>query len=175
MYQGQLVRLREYRKEDIEKAKEFLNDFEVRKNLQIGVPYPYTLEDEEKWYSSVSAVKDTYTFALETLEGLYIGGCGINQIDWKNRKAVIGIFIGDKEYWSKGYGSDAINTLVKFIFEEINVNKIALCVYSFNERAIKCYEKCGFTREGVLREELFRQGKYHDEILMSLLRREYYK
>ncbi len=175
MYEGKLVRLREYRKEDVEKAKEFLNDFEVRKNLQPAIPYPYTLEDEEKWYSGISAVKDTYTFALETLEGRYIGGCGINSVDWKNSKVVIGIFIGDKEYWGKGYGSDAINTLVKFIFEEMNINKITLCVYSFNERAIKCYEKCGFTREGLLREELFRQGKYHDEIMMSLLRREYYK
>ncbi|HAS79648.1 MAG TPA: N-acetyltransferase [Fusobacteriaceae bacterium] len=172
MYEGKLVRLREYRKGDIERAKEFLNDFEVRKNLQPTIPYPFTLEDEEKWYSGISAIKDTYTFALETLEDRYIGGCGINSIDWKNSKVVIGIFIGDKEYWSKGYGSDAINILVKFIFDEMNINKIALNVYSFNERAIKCYEKCGFKREGVLREELFRQGRYHDEILMSILKSE---
>jgi len=61
--------------------------------------------------------------------------------------------------------------LVKFIFEEMNINKIALSVYSFNERAIKCYKKCGFTQEGVLREELFREGRYHDEILMSLMKK----
>ena len=175
MYCGKLVRLRAYRKNDIPKAQEFLNDFEVRKLLQPTVPYPYTMEDEEKWYEGISAIKDTYTFAIETLDGIYLGGCGVNSIDWKNRKAEIGIFIGDKDYWGKGYGSDAIQILVKFIFEEMNINKIGLSVYSYNERAKKAYKKCGFVEDGVLREEIFREGKYHDEIIMSMLKREYYK
>lgn len=88
--------------------------------------------------------------------------------------AVEGIFIGDKKYWGKGYGTDAMRVLVKFIFEQMNIHKVKLNVYSFNERAIKSYEKCGFKVEGVLRQEIFRDGRYYDEIIMGLLKEEYY-
>jgi RimJ/RimL family protein N-acetyltransferase len=87
--------------------------------------------------------------------------------------AVVGIFIGDKNYWGKGYGTDAMSVLVKFIFEQMNIHKVKLNVFSYNERAIKSYEKCGFKVEGVLRQEIFRDGKYYDEIIMGLLKEEY--
>lgn len=176
MYKGKKVILTEYRKEDIKKALGYVNNPEVKSLLTPGIPFPYTLEDEEKWYDSLSANKDTYNFAIRTLEdNKYIGGCGINSVNWKNSNVIIGIFIGDKDYWSKGYGTDALNVLIKFIFEEMNINKIKLNVYSFNKRAIKSYEKCGFKVEGVLREEVYRFGKYQDDILMGLLRSEWGK
>lgn len=175
MLTGKKVRLRAYKREDIPKAQEYMNDLEVRRNLAIGIPYPFTLENEEKWYSSLSGTSDTYSFAIETLEDeKYIGGCGVNKIDWKNSVVVVGIYIGDKNYWNKGYGTDAMNLLVQFIFEQMNINKIKLIVFGFNDRAIKCYEKCGFVREGVLRQELFRDGKYYDEYIMSILKEEYF-
>ena len=175
MYSGEKVKLREYKKEDIRKAQKYMNDPEIKKLLNSNIPYPITFEDEERWYESLRATKDTYNFAIETLEdNQYIGGCGINKIDWKNSVLIIGIFIGDKEYWNKGYGTDAINILIRFIFEQMNIRKIKLQVFSFNERAIRAYEKCGFKREGVLRQEIFRDGRYHDEIIMGLLRQEYY-
>ena len=141
-----------------------------------GIPYLYTLENETKWYEGLSADKDQYSFAIETIEEeKYIGGCGVNSVDWKNSIAVIGIFIGDKNYWDKGYGTDAMKILVKFIFEQMNINKVKLNVYGFNERAIRCYEKCGFKKEGTLRQEIFRDGKYHDEYIMGILKEEYYR
>lgn len=174
MYTGQKVRLREYRKEDIEKALAYINDSEVKKLLAPGIPYLNTLEDERKWVENLSASNDIYSFAIETLgDEKYVGGCGLNSIDWKNSVAVVGIFIGDKNYWGKGYGTDAMKVLIKFIFEQMNVHKIKLNVYSFNERAIKSYEKCGFKVEGVLRQEIFRDGRYYDEIIMGLLKEEY--
>lgn len=174
MYSGKLVRLREYRKSDIETVLKFFHDEEVIKNLSPGIPYPYTFEDEEKWFENNSALNDNYNFAIETIaSNKYIGGCGINQIDWKNSWVIIGIVIGDKDYWSKGYGLDAMNVLVGFIFNQMNINKIKLNVFSFNERAIACYEKCGFIREGVLREELFRDGKYYDVIAMGMFRKDF--
>lgn len=174
MYIGEKVKLREYRKEDIKKVQGYINDPELKGLLQNGIPFPYTLEDEYKWFENISATKDTYSFAIESLdEHNYIGGCGINNIDWKNSIAVVGIFIGDKNYWGNGYGTDAMKVLIKFIFEEMNINKIKLNVFSFNERAVKSYEKCGFKVEGVLRQEIFRKGKYYDDIVMGLLREEY--
>ena len=174
MYQGELVRLRAYRKDDLPKIQMFLNDFEVRTLTQSTTPYPYTLEDEEKWYESNTALKDTYTFAIETLDGVFLGGCGINSIDWKSSKVELGILIGNKEYWGKGYGTDAVKLLIKFIFEEMNINKIYLNVFSHNKRAIKSYKKCGFIVEGTLREEGFHNGKYYDDIYMGILKSEYF-
>ena len=94
MYVGERVRLREYRKEDIPAALEYINDSEVKRFLVPGIPYPYTLEDEVRWFEGLSANKDTYSFAIETLEDeKYIGGCGINKVDWKNSIVEVGIFI----------------------------------------------------------------------------------
>jgi len=99
MYTGKKIRLREYRKSDIIDAQIYLNDSEIKKYLVEGIPYPFTLEDEEKWFEKNSANNTTtYNFAIETLEeGLYIGGCGIDKIDWKNSTLVVGIFIGNKD------------------------------------------------------------------------------
>jgi len=174
---GKKVRLRAYRKEDIPQALEFMNDPEVKANLVIGIPLPFKLEEEEKWYESVSAAKpENYSFAIETLEDpRYIGGCGLNRIDWKNRVAQVGIFIGLELFRGQGYGTDAMNVLVKFIFDEMNMNKARLEVFAFNPRAIRSYEKCGFVKEGVMRQELYREGKYHDIIAMGILREEWIK
>ncbi|WP_195428795.1 GNAT family protein [Clostridium sp. D46t1_190503_E9] len=175
MYTGKLVRLRAYKEEDIERAVEFINDEEVKKFLDSNIPFPMTKWQEEEWVRSRKANVDfTYDFAIEDLEtGKYIGGCSINECDVKNRTCVIGIMIGDKEYWSKGYGSDSLKVLTKFIFEEVNMNKIKLKVFSFNTRAIACYKKVGFKEEGILKKEVYRNGKYHDEILMAIFKDEF--
>lgn len=173
MYEGILVRLRAYEKNEMKLVKELINRSEIKKYLSPGVPFPYTLEDEMKFYENISANNDTYTFAIEVKEtSEYIGGCGINAVDWKNSTATVGIFIGKDDYLSKGYGTDAMKVLVNFIFNEMNINKVKLEVYSFNIRAIKCYEKIGFKKEGCLRKEIFRSGKYHDILLYGMLRDE---
>lgn len=169
MYYGKKVKLREYKREDIPLACKYMNDNETKRLLANTIPYPLILEQEEKWFESRIHSKDSYDFAIEDLEtGRYIGGCGINGINWLSRIATIGIFIGDKNFWGKGYGTDAVKTLVKFIFEQMNMNKIKLNVFSFNERAKGCYEKCGFKVEGHLKQELFRDGKYYDEFTMAI-------
>ena len=174
MYEGALVRLRPYGKDDTETVWKYINDPEIKQYLAPGIPYPITLNDEEKWILSQSAMQDTYSFAIEDKDTCkYLGGCGINHVDWKNSHATVGIFIGDKEFHGKGYGTDAMRTLVKFIFNEMNIRKVKLEVYAFNERALRSYEKCGFKKEGSLREEIFRFGKFHDIIIMSVFRGEF--
>lgn len=176
MYSGQLVRLREYREQDIELAKEYVNSEEIRQYIEGNVPFLYTLHNEKQWYESISASSELYNFAIETLETKeYIGGCGVNGLDYKNSIASVGIFIGNPEYLSKGYGTDALSILVKFVFEQMNINKVKLHVYDFNKRAQKCYEKVGFEKEAVLKKELFRNGKYHDIIQMSIFKEDYFK
>ena len=175
MLKGKRIRLREYKDDYIPKAKEFINDPEVCLNLNPQIPFPITLKEEEEWFEDQRKDDNTYNFAIVTLdEEKYIGGCGINDFDWKNSVVTVGIFIGDKEYRDCGYGTEAMDILLDFIFNQINVNKVMLEVFSFNKRAINCYKKSGFIEEGRLRQNVFRDGKYHDEILMGLLREEYY-
>lgn len=176
MYEGKKVRLREYRKGDIPLKLAYLNDPEIITNLTPDVPYPMTLHEEEKWFESITSVSDTYKFAIETLaDNKFIGGCNITGVDWKNSVATVGIFIGGSENRGKGYGSDAMKVLMDFIFMQMNINKIRLTVYSHNQSAIKCYKKCGFKVEGLLRQEVYRDGKYYDKISMGLLKADYLK
>lgn len=175
MLTGKLVRLREYREEDIKVAQRYMNDPDTIKSLGIRVPFPFTYADEKKFVEDNSAFKDEYNFAIESLdEPRYIGGCGMHNLDWKNSKVGVGIAIGDKRLRGKGYGTDAMKVLVNFIFNEMNINKIKLGVFAFNEGAIRCYEKVGFQREAIFKKELYRSGKFHDVIYMSIFRDDYF-
>ncbi len=174
MFEGNKVRLRAYTRDDLPLAQEFLNDIDVISGMNPNIIFPIKEEDEVEWYESFgSTSQNTYSFVIETrTDQTYVGGCGINEINTKNRYAVIGLFIG-KPYWRNGYGSDALNVLVDFCFNEVNMNKVKLYVFSFNEKAISCYEKAGFVKEGVMRQEIFRNGEYHDMIAMGLLKSEW--
>ncbi len=169
MYYGEKVFLRAYKEEDIPFAIKYMNDRELKKLLVTTIPFPMTPWEEEDFVKSQNSNNNgKYNFAIEDIEsGKYIGGCGINDINWLSRVATVGIMIGDKDYWGKGYGTDAMKILVDFIFNNMNINKVKLGVFSFNEIAIKSYKKCGFEVEGVLKDELFKDGKYHDEIIMA--------
>lgn len=170
MYCGEKVCLRAYKEEDISVASKFVNDKELKKLLVTTIPFPMTYWEEEEWIKSQKSNKEgTYNFAIEDIEtNKYIGGCGIQNVNWLARVATVGIMIGDKDYWGRGYGTDAMKVLINFIFNDMNINKIRLGTFSFNERAIKSYEKCGFKVEGVLKDEIFKDGKYYDEIIMSI-------
>ena len=170
MYYGEKVCLRAYREEDIPKATSFVDDEELKKLLVTNIPFPMTLWEEEEWIKSQKSNQDgSYNFAIEDIETKkYIGGCGIQEVNWLSRVATVGIMIGDKEYWGKGYGTDAMKVLIDFIFNKMNIRKIRLSTFSFNMRARKSYEKCGFEVEGILKDEIFKDGKYYDEIIMSV-------
>jgi RimJ/RimL family protein N-acetyltransferase len=110
---------------------------------------------------------------IETEEGVHIGNIGLHRIDWKNRHTELGIAIGEKAYWDQGYGGDAIRTMLKLAFREMNMHRVQLRVDADNARAIRCYEKAGFKKEGTLREIVFREGKYVGQHVMSILQQEF--
>ena len=140
MYEGRLVRLRAFDNSDLMHLMTYANDYEVMRGAEI---------------------KETSRF---------IGQCGFVKVNWKNRVAELAILIGEKDCRGKGYGADAIRTLCTFGFMEMNLHKIKAVVFDFNEPALRCYEKCGFVREGVLKQEIFREGAYHDVVSMALFR-----
>ncbi len=102
-----------------------------------------------------------------------VGNCGLFGIEWNNRAAEFGIFIGDKSVWGKGYGTDAARLVLRHGFETLNLNRIFLRVYEDNPRAMHTYEKAGFVPEGRMRQAVYRNGEYKDVLLMSTLRSEW--
>ena len=171
MIKGNKVRLRAIEQDDIPRFVRWLNDPDVRRFLTMY--QPVSTADEIRWFQRHLEAKDDYVYAIETAEGVHIGNIGLHHLDWKNHNAVLGIFIGEKAYWGLGYGSDAILTLLHFAFGEMNLNRVELTVFDYNERAIRSYQKCGFQLEGSRRQALYREGAYHDVLIMSILRHEY--
>jgi RimJ/RimL family protein N-acetyltransferase len=112
-------------------------------------------------------------FSIRSLvEDKLIGQVSIHP-DWPRRDAEIGIGIGEREYWSKGYGTDAIRLIVRYGFAELNLQRISLALNSYNERARRAYEKAGFRHEGIMRGDTLREGKRTDGIFMGILRAEW--
>lgn len=178
LFNGELVNLRAFTDEDIRPSADFMNDPEIILNLEDDAPMPQSFETQKQWFEKMRKDMKHYRdffWAIESKEGKFIGGCGVNRMDRKNRVAQVGIFIGDREYLGKGYGTDAMKVLLKFLFEEYNVNKVKLKVFGFNQRAIKSYSKCGFQTEAVLRESIFRFGEYHDMHIMSILKEDFFR
>jgi RimJ/RimL family protein N-acetyltransferase len=174
MYPGQLVRLGSVEHDYLPKYVEWLNDWQVRRFLAPTLPHPITIQDEEDWFNHQRNDQHSKVFAILTRsEGRVIGNCGLHQIDWTNQNAILGIFIGDRNYWDKGFGTDATRTLLHYAFAEANLHRIELEVFAFNPRGIRVYEKCGFKLEGVRRQALYREGQWHDEHVMAILRDEW--
>ena len=115
-----------------------------------------------------------FYFSIRTLaKDKLIGELGLDVVNWSGRDAFVGLGIGETEYWSKGYGTDVMNVLLRFAFTEINLRRVTLTVFEYNPRAIRSYEKAGFRHEGRLRGLLNREGRRWDELFMGILREEW--
>ena len=171
MYRGEKVLLRALDNSDLMASLDYVNDYETMRGVTSGLILPSSVDDEARLFSAQTRQnRGEYQFAIETLENRrFIGRCGFISVDWKNRLGEIAILIGEKSARGKGFGTDAVNTLCRFGFEEMGLHKISVRVFAFNAAAIRCYEKCGFEREGLLRGEYFREGKFRDVVIMGLL------
>lgn len=174
MIVGEKVRLRPVEREDLPRYVRWFGDPEVRRHLSGYLPF--SLAQEERWYERLQGRmerNEAVVLAVETADGVHIGNIGLHSINWKDRSAELGIVIGEKDCWDQGYGTDAIRTLLRLAFGEMNLHRVYLRVDADNLRGIRCYQKCGFQREGVLRDTVFREGCYYDQLLMSVLRPEF--
>jgi diamine N-acetyltransferase len=104
---------------------------------------------------------------------LHIGTTGLHAIDWRRRMACFGIEIGRKEEWGKGHGTEATELMVRYAFHTLNLNRVWLHVYEFNERGIRAYERVGFKHEATLRQDCYRDGRFWDVHHMGILRAEW--
>ncbi len=166
---GKKTILRPLRKAtDFELCLRWINDPEVNQYLLIH--FPLTEKKEEEWFDKVANDPNEVVLGIETLDGRLIGTMGLHRINSKDRTAMTGALIGEKEYWGKGFGTDAKMTLLDYAFNTLNLRKINSSVYAFNKRSLKYNLKCGYKIEGVRKKQIFRNGKYNDEILIAVFK-----
>jgi RimJ/RimL family protein N-acetyltransferase len=157
---------------DVEKYTEWLNDLEITKYLTL-YPYIISFENEKEFLDKLSKGHNYSIIDNNTNE--LIGNCGFGDIDHINQTAEAGIFIGNNKYLNNGYGTEALSLLLDYGFKALNFHNIFLRIFSFNERAKKCYEKIGFKIIGKKREALLRGKERHDIILMDILYNDFYE
>jgi len=173
MIRGDRVYLRAVERDDLERCYAWMNDEELVGTL--AMRYPMSLAREADWVERTTRGQDpsSLTFAICLAEGnRHVGNCGLVQVDRDNRTATLGIFIGEKDCRGRGLGEEAVRLLCRFAFDEMDLHKIRLDVYATNPGAARTYERVGFQREGLLREETYRTGRRIDVIRMGLLREE---
>jgi diamine N-acetyltransferase len=171
--QGKLVRLRGYEKSDVDALMRWFTDEEVT-DLLGPVEIPMTRAHQERAIERATAPDSPEkAFVIETIQGQAIGDCGLRSFNWKSRYAELYITIGEKSFWGRGYGTDAVGLLLRLAFDKLNLHGVWLTTLATNERAIRCYEKCGFKRQGLFRENSYVRGQYVDVVPMGILRSEY--
>jgi RimJ/RimL family protein N-acetyltransferase len=165
------VKLRPHTEADLPNYVTWLNDPEVTEftAMESGGA---TLEGEQEWLARISSPEcRDRNWAIEAC-GRHVGNCALH-LDGDARTAGFGIIIGDKTAWNKGYGTAALREVLRIGFEEMGLHRIHLHAFVGNARGIRCYEKAGFQREGVLREARFKRGRWVDVVTMAILRDEW--
>ncbi len=157
--------------EDVEKFTEWLNDFETTDYLGKS-RIVTTLYGEKKYLEENNSPEANFVIVTND-DNKMIGTVSLENINHINRCATLGIFIGDKDFRSKGYGTEAIKLILEYGFKYLNLKNIKLDLMEFNERALKCYKKCGFKEYGRRRKCKFVDGKYYDLIEMDILSEEF--
>jgi RimJ/RimL family protein N-acetyltransferase len=171
--EGGLVLLRRHRVEDLVDVRRWYRDPEVARLTR------YTLrpmgEDEiDRFFHGRLMSPESVAYAIDVREtGRLIGLTTFSNLDPDNSSVMFHISIGEPDAWGNGYGTEATELMLWLAFERIGLHRVALSVFSFNERAIRSYEKAGFIVEGRDREAIMRDGKRWDEITMGILEPEW--
>ena len=177
VFTGSLVRLSAFDPEEMSKVfPRWNSNSEYFRLLNSSARPMQSSKAALKWMEEEAGEMspEGYYFGIRTLaEDKLIGELGLDVVNWPGREAFVGLGIGETEYWSKGYGTDVMNVLLRFAFMEINVRRVSLGVFEYNPRAIHSYEKVGFRHEGSMRRLLKREGRRWDNLFMGILREEW--
>lgn len=173
---GIKIYLRPLNEEDLnETYLSWINDPVVTAYMETGT-FPTSVRQLQKYYSDAQdnpnmvhlaimrTVPETGGFTHEE----HIGNIALNQINWVNRTAYLGIMIGEKKCWGRGYGTEACKLLVDYAFMKLNLHKISLGVFEEHTHAVRSYLRAGFKVEAMLKKEIYRDGKYHNKVIMSV-------
>jgi RimJ/RimL family protein N-acetyltransferase len=170
--ESERVYLRPVEAEDVDMLYFCLWDTEIRRLT--GTKAVFSKQQVKQFWEAVATDRSRIDLLICLQENQQpIGELSLQEIDYQNRKAIVRIAIFDAEYHGKGYGTEAMRLLLTYGFDVLHLHRIGLDVYSFNARAIQAYKKLGFKQEGVIRDDLFYDGAYHDSILMGVLEDEF--
>ena len=167
---GDRIYLSPMNSDDYEIYTKWMNDKSVTENLSMHTQI-VTLNSEKQWLEKNN---NEYTFSIILKEeDRLLGNVSLMEVDLINGKAVLGIFIGEKDDRNKGYGKEAIKLILNYGFNSLNLNNIMLQVYSFNEKAINTYKKIGFKTFGIRRSCKYHDGVIYDEVYMDIVKEEF--
>jgi RimJ/RimL family protein N-acetyltransferase len=167
--EGHLVTLRRHVPENVSAFQRWYSDPEVARlaRYQDG---PMGADEIDRFFQLRALGHETLTMAIhERNTGRLIGSCAFSQVDGENGSAMFHITIGEKDRWGHGFGTEATQLMLDHAFGTLGLHRIALTVFEFNERAIRAYRRCGFVVEGRARESIWRDGRWWDELAMSVL------
>lgn len=169
---GFRVIVRSMTQTDVPKLVQWKNDPEIA-DLVRGAPIYTNLTMETKRFEKGLQNGEALRLIISTIDCEPIGFMVISDLDKPNKKANIGMLIGEKDFWNQGVGSQAMEIILKYFFDNLDFNRIGLEVFEYNLRARHMYEKVGFTVEGVQRQGLLREDKFYDVILMGITKEDY--
>ena len=167
--EGTHVVLRRHVPENLRAFERWYSDPQVARltRYQDG---PMRREEIERFFAARVVGQDSLALAIhERASGRLVGTCAFSQLDPENGSALYHITIGEKDAWGRGYGTEATRLMLEHAFRTLHLHRVALAVFEFNERAIRAYRRCGFVVEGRAREAIWRDGRWWDEITMSIL------
>jgi len=164
---GEKVSMRKIEKKDLVSCIKWFRDPEVVKFLSNSIKN-ITEETELDWFNFIESSDHDLVFAIISIcDGEYIGNCGLHKIDWNEKVCEFGMFIGNKDYWNRGYGTDALKTIIDFAFRKLGLQTIKLLVYEYNHRAMKVYKNCGFVLVDTLKKHHLYNDIYWDTFVME--------
>ena len=177
MIVGEKIILREFCENDLTRMHSWVNDETITRNLSFAI-FPRTLNDSKKFLQQqLERTGDQYiNFVIAEKcdpEAKYIGSVGLKNIDYIDRKAEFSIAIGYKELHGKGYGLEATRLMLNYGFRRLGLNKIYLKYVKFNEKAGRTYKKAGFKPICELKDDIFFNGRFYDQVYMEILNEEY--
>ncbi|MBE5802362.1 MAG: GNAT family N-acetyltransferase [Clostridiales bacterium] len=174
---GERIMLREYQAEDIGPIRGWVNDVETTRYLATRFWPAQTMVDSQEFLSRMlQSSHNACNFVIADKEdGRYIGQLDLFRLDWRLRLGEIGMVIGSKEDRGRGYGTEALELLQRFAFLTLGLERLELEVHMENQQALRCYEKAGFTLEGVKRHAFYNDGHFSDLGMMSVIREDWEK
>jgi len=175
LLRGGLVRLSVEDPESLAKlVSQWCADSEYSRLLDWDPARRASAKTIQKWFEKQQENNDSHIFAIRVLDDdRVVGEIGLDGIRWTHRDCFVGIGLGDRACWGRGYGTDAMKVILRYAFTELNLHRVTLDVFNYNPRAIRSYEKAGFVHEGRQRGMLLREGRRWDVLYMGILKEEW--
>lgn len=167
--EGRSVVLRRHVPENLAAFRRWYRDAEVARlaRYQDG---PMAIDEIDRFFQTRAVGPESMAMAIHVREtDRLIGTCAFSQLDGDNGSTIYHVTVGETDAWGHGYGTEATRLMVDHAFGTLGLHRVALSVFEFNERAVRSYASCGFVTEGRAREAIWRDGRWWDELQMSML------